>query len=93
MRQMQVILNGKSIEAPEGITILELAKSEGIHIPTLCHDEELKPYGSCWVCAVKVEGRKGFVTSCGTKITPGMQITTNSKEIHAAAQDGIGTLD
>jgi formate dehydrogenase major subunit len=45
---MQVILNGKSIEAPEGITILELAKREGIHIPTLCHDEELKPYGSCW---------------------------------------------
>lgn len=92
MRQMQVILNGKSIEAPEGITILELAKSEGIHIPTLCHDEELKPYGSCWVCAVKVEGRKGFVTSCGTKITPGMQITTNSKEIHAARKMALELL-
>ncbi len=60
---MQVFLNGKSVEAPEGITILELARKEGISIPTLCHDEELKPYGSCWVCAVKVEGHKGFVTS------------------------------
>ncbi len=81
---MQVFLNGKSVEAPEGITILELARKEGISIPTLCHDEELKPYGSCWVCAVKVEGHKGFVTSCGTVISPGMQITTDSEEIHAA---------
>ncbi|MDD2506129.1 MAG: FAD-dependent oxidoreductase [Candidatus Cloacimonetes bacterium] len=89
---MQVILNGKSIEAPEGITILELAKSQGIHIPTLCNDEELKPYGSCWVCAVKVEGKRGFVTSCGTAISPGMQITTDSEEIHAARKMALELL-
>lgn len=89
---MQVTLNGKSIKAPEGITILELAKREGIHIPTLCHDEELKPYGSCWVCAVKVEGRRGFVTSCGTMLSPNMQITTDSEEIHAARKMALELL-
>jgi formate dehydrogenase major subunit len=89
---MQVVLNGKSIEAPEGITILELAKREGIRIPTLCHDEELNPYGSCWVCAVKVDGRRGFVTSCGTKLSPGMAITTDSEEIHAARKMALELL-
>jgi formate dehydrogenase major subunit len=89
---MQVKLNGKNIEAPEGITILELAKQEGIHIPTLCHDEELKPYGSCWVCAVKVEGRRGFVTSCGTMLSPNMEITTDSDEIHAARKMALELL-
>ncbi|MDY0338101.1 MAG: FAD-dependent oxidoreductase, partial [Candidatus Cloacimonadaceae bacterium] len=89
---MVVVLNGKTIEAPEDITILELAQREGIRIPTLCHDEELKPYGSCWVCAVKVEGRRGFVTSCGTKLSPGMVITTDSEEIHNARKMALELL-
>nr|MDK2851005.1 formate dehydrogenase major subunit [Candidatus Cloacimonadota bacterium] len=89
---MQVVLNSKSVEAPEGITILELARREGIQIPTLCNDEELNPFGSCWVCAVKVEGRRGFVTSCGTKISPGMIITTDSDEIKAARKMALELL-
>ena len=89
---MQVVLNGKNIEATEGMTILDLANREGIAIPTLCHDKELTPCGSCWVCAVKVEGRSGFVTSCGTKLEPGMKITTNSKEIHAARKMALELL-
>lgn len=89
---MQVVLNGKTIEVPEGMTILDLATREGIAIPTLCHDKELMPSGSCWVCAVKVEGRRGFVTSCGTKITPGMRITTDDKEIHAARKMALELL-
>ncbi len=89
---MQVVLNGKKVEAAENITILELARSEGIRIPTLCHDEELNPYGSCWVCAVQVKGHKGFVTSCGTKVTPGMEITTDSEEIHSARKMALELL-
>lgn len=89
---MNVVLNGKTIDAPADITILELAEREGIKIPTLCHDAELKPYGSCWVCAVKVEGRRGFVTSCGTKLSPGMVITTDSEEIHKARKMALELL-
>ncbi|HPV15282.1 MAG TPA: 2Fe-2S iron-sulfur cluster-binding protein, partial [Candidatus Cloacimonadota bacterium] len=89
---IEVTLNGKKILAPSGITILELATQEGIHIPTLCHDEELNPFGSCWVCAVEVKGRKGFVTSCGTKIIPNMEIVTDSSEIHAARKMALGLL-
>ncbi len=89
---IEVTLNGKKVQAEPGITILELARRNGIEIPTLCHDEELKPYGSCWVCAVEVKGRRGFVTSCGTVVTPGMEITTDSEDIHAARKMALELL-
>ncbi len=89
---IELILNGKTVTCEPGITILELAKREGLHIPTLCHDEELNPYGSCWVCAVEVKGRRGFVTSCGTVVSPGMEIVTESEEINAARKMALELL-
>ncbi|MFA7056402.1 MAG: FAD-dependent oxidoreductase [Candidatus Cloacimonadales bacterium] len=81
---IKITLNNKEVLAPEGSSILDVARKEGYKIPTLCHDEELKPFGSCWVCAVKVEGRRGFVTSCGTVISEGMVIDTEGEEIRKA---------
>jgi len=89
---IEVILNGQKVEVEPGTSILDLARSHGIEIPTLCHDEELKPYGSCWVCAVEVKGRRGFVTSCGTMLSPGMEIVTDSPEIHAARKMALELL-
>jgi len=89
---IEVILNGKKIETEPGITILELARRNGLDIPTLCHDEELNPYGSCWVCAVEVSGRRGFVTSCGTTITPGMEIKTDNEAIRDARKMALELL-
>ena len=87
-----VKLNGKDIKTEGGKTILELARENGIEIPTLCHDEELKPFGSCWVCAVQVKGRRGFVTSCGTQIMDGMDIVTYSEEIKEARKMALELL-
>ncbi len=89
---IKIKLNNKEILAPQGSTILDVARKEGFEIPTLCHDEELKPYGSCWVCAVKVEGRKGFVTSCGTTITEGMVIDTEGEEVKKARKMALELL-
>ena len=89
---IKIKLNNKDILAPEGSTILDVARKEGFEIPTLCHDEELKPYGSCWVCAVKVEGRKGFVTSCGTTIAEGMVIDTEGQEVKKARKMALELL-
>ncbi len=89
---IEVLLNGKTVAVEPGTTILELARREGLQIPTLCHDEELNPYGSCWVCAVEVKGRKGFVTSCGTTVSPGMEIVTDSPEIQAARKMALELL-
>ncbi|MDD3236301.1 MAG: 2Fe-2S iron-sulfur cluster-binding protein, partial [Candidatus Cloacimonetes bacterium] len=89
---IEVTLNGKTIKSEAGITILELAKRNGIDIPTLCHDKELNPYGSCWVCAVEVVGRRGFVTSCGTVISTGMVINTDSEAIRKARKMALELL-
>ncbi len=89
---INVTLNGKQVQAEAGITILELARRNGIEIPTLCHDAELNPFGSCWVCAVEVKGRRGFVTSCATILDPGMEIVTDSEEIRAARKMALELL-
>lgn len=89
---INVTLNGQKIRTNPGKTVLELAKEHGIEIPTLCHDEELQPFGSCWVCAVQVKGRRGFVTACGTEISNGMEIITDSKEIFKARKMALELL-
>jgi formate dehydrogenase major subunit len=89
---INIKLNGKSIEVENTTTILQVCKDHGIEIPTLCHDEELKPFGSCWVCAVKITGRPGFVTACGTNIHPGMEIETDTEEVHDARKTALELL-
>ncbi|HHE37375.1 MAG TPA: hypothetical protein ENL20_02245 [Candidatus Cloacimonetes bacterium] len=89
---INIKLNGKEIQTEAGKTILQVSNEHGIEIPTLCHDKELKPFGSCWLCAVKVEGRRGFVTACGTDILDGMEITTDSQEIRKARKMALELL-
>ena len=85
-------LNDKEVKAKAGQTILEVANEIGISIPTLCHDEELKPFGSCWVCAVQVKNRRGFVTACGTEIMDGMEIITDSEDVRKARKMALELL-
>ena len=92
MADIKILLNGKEVTAKQGQTILEVATEYGIEIPTLCHDEYLKPYGSCWVCLVEVKGAKGFVPSCATKVYEGMEVNTDSEEVHAARQMALELL-
>ncbi len=89
---IEIILNGTKIKAPKGKTILDVATENGVHIPTLCHDEELKPFGSCWVCAVQVKNRRGFVTACGTEIADGMEIYTETDEVKNARKMALELL-
>ncbi len=88
----QIKLNGNNIQVEPGKTILEVAKDNGIYIPTLCHDEELHPYGSCWVCAVEVKGRRGFVTACGTDVLNGMEIETDNEAVRKARKMALELL-
>ena len=85
-------INGKELKTEKGNKILDVANNIGIEIPTLCHDKELSPYGSCWVCAVKVKDRKGFVTACGTEALDGMEIETDSEEVHKARKMALELL-
>ena len=76
-----MIINGKTVPFSPGETILEVARRSGIYIPTLCARADLPSTGSCRLCIVKVEGVRGYVTSCTTPAGPDMSVTTNSDEI------------
>ncbi|MCK4695421.1 MAG: (2Fe-2S)-binding protein, partial [Candidatus Cloacimonetes bacterium] len=89
---ISIKLNGKEIKTEAGKTILDVAEEHGVKIPTLCYDKELQPFGSCWVCAVKVKNRKGFVTACGTEVLDGMDIITDSEEVFKARKMALELL-
>ncbi|MBN2780510.1 MAG: FAD-dependent oxidoreductase, partial [Candidatus Marinimicrobia bacterium] len=89
---IKIKLNNNDVTCREGQSILEVARENGISIPTLCNVPELNAYGSCWVCSVKVEGVKGFVTSCGTKVREGMSVITDSPEVHKARKTALELL-
>lgn len=74
-------VDGRSIEARDGQTVLEVCREAGIRIPTLCHDPRLEPHGGCRLCLVRIEGVRGFPTSCTTRAVDGMVVTTDSDEI------------
>ncbi len=92
MPDIRITLNGKEVDVPAGITILEAARLHGIEIPTLCHDEQLEPYASCWLCAVRLEGMKRYVPSCGTKVAPGMKVHTHSEDVIAVRRMALELL-
>lgn len=76
---INLTINGKKVAAPEGSTILEAAKQNGIYIPTLCYDEAVEIYGACGVCVVEVEGIPKLLRSCSAKISEGMVVNTESE--------------
>ena len=77
-----ILLDGNIVKGIPGETILELARRHEIDIPTLCNDDRLEPFTSCYLCVVEVEGMKGHQPACSTKITEGMKIITYNAGIH-----------
>ena len=86
---IEITFDGRKLQVQPGQTILEVAEAQGVAIPTLCHDRRLDPYASCWVCLVGVEKAKGFVPSCGTRVAPGMVISTQTPEVKAARRTAL----
>jgi len=81
MKEINITINGARVSGREGMTILEAALENGIHIPTLCYRPELSPIGACRICVVEVEGSRTLVGSCHTPITEGMVIHTHSDKV------------
>ncbi len=85
MSKIHLQMDGKEVEAEEGMTILEAARSVGISIPTLCHHDALEPYGACRICVVEVEagGRKGLAAACVRPVDKGMVVVTRNEQINS----------
>ena len=80
---LSLTINGCQIEASEGKTILEVARAEGIKIPTLCYLESLGYYGACRLCMVEISSPRGdiLVASCTYPVSDGMTIKTDSDRV------------
>ena len=83
---MKININGKEYTAKAGQTILQACRESGVFIPTLCHDERLKPFGSCMLCRVEVEGSRGTMLACGAEIAEGMVIRTETDAVKKSRQ-------
>lgn len=90
--EMKLTIDGKRCIGRKGQTILEVARENGIWIPTLCYEERLEPYGACRICLVEVEGARGLLPSCTTEITEGMKVRTENKRINSIRKTIIELL-
>ncbi|WP_320778320.1 formate dehydrogenase subunit alpha [Streptomyces sp. CRN 30] len=76
-----VEIDGKEVLVPEGTSVLRAAAEAGIDIPRLCATDSLEPFGSCRLCLVDVDGRKGTPASCTTPVAPGMKVRTQTEKL------------
>lgn len=85
-------VNEKKLSVPMGTTILDACKENHIHIPTLCHHDDLCIAGVCRVCVVEVEGMKTLQASCAFPITAPIKIITSSPKVRKARKHIIDLL-
>jgi formate dehydrogenase alpha subunit len=78
---MKIIIDGKAIELEEKKTVLEVARQNGIYIPSLCDHPGLTPFSGCRLCIVQIKGRKGYPPSCSTPVEDGMEVVTKSPSL------------
>ncbi len=83
MKTVALEMNGKAVTMEEGKTLLDAAKTLGIDIPTLCHNEKLAPHGGCRMCSVEIfKGKRSrVVTSCVYPVEEGLVVKTDSPRV------------
>ena len=78
---VQITINGKQLEVPEGTTVLRAAEMAGVYIPRLCDHKELTPYGGCRLCIVEVQGVRVPMASCTLPVNNGMVVNTETEAL------------
>ncbi|KFJ09340.1 formate dehydrogenase, alpha subunit [Delftia acidovorans] len=80
-RLITLEIDGREVCVPEGTSLMRAAMEGGVSVPKLCATDSLEPFGSCRLCLVQIEGRKGFPASCTTPAEPGMKVRTQSPQL------------
>ncbi len=76
-----VEIDGKAVTVPAGTSVMRAAALAHTQVPKLCATDTLKAFGSCRMCLVEIEGRKGYPASCTTTVAPGMKVRTQSQKL------------
>ena len=74
-------IDGKSVTVPAGTSVMRAAVDAGVQVPKLCATDNMEAFGSCRLCLVEVEGRRGTPASCTTLAEPGMKVRTQSPKL------------
>src|SRR5215467_14111830 len=74
-------IDGIAVTVPAGTSLMRAASLAGIQVPKLCATDSLEPFGSCRLCLVEIEGRRGTPASCTTPAENGMKVTTQNDRL------------
>ena len=74
-------IDGKKVTVPEGTSIMHAAQVGGVTVPKLCATDSLEPFGSCRLCLVEIEGRRGYPASCTTPVAEGIKVHTQTPKL------------
>ena len=74
-------IDGKPVTVPRGTSVMRAAVEAGVQVPKLCATDNMEAFGSCRLCLVEIEGRRGTPASCTTLAEPGMKVRTQSPKI------------
>lgn len=86
---VRVTIDQQTIEVAAGTTVLEAARTAGVHIPTLCYDPNTTPFGGCRTCLVRVAGNPRPVASCTLPCDDGMEIHTDDPQVNELVRDVV----
>lgn len=80
-KQVTLNIDGVDISVPEGTSIMHAAQLSGVSVPKLCATDSLEPFGSCRLCLVEIEGRRGYPASCTTPVAEGIKVKTQTPKL------------
>ncbi|MDP6148742.1 MAG: 2Fe-2S iron-sulfur cluster-binding protein, partial [Candidatus Thalassarchaeaceae archaeon] len=80
-KSISLLIDGQSVNGQSGQTVMQVARDNGINIPSLCDSPKLDAFGSCRMCIVEVDGVRGVPSSCTTPARDGMEVQTQSERL------------
>ena len=80
-KTVNLTIDGVSVSVPEGTSIMHAASLSGVNVPKLCATDSLEPFGSCRLCLVEIEGRRGYPASCTTPVAEGIKVHTQTPKL------------
>ncbi len=81
IEEVTLTIDGYEVTVAKGSSVMRAAAEVGVNIPKLCATDSLEPFGSCRLCLIEVEGRKGYPASCTTPVENGMIVRTQSPRL------------
>ena len=78
---IDVVVDGIPVSVPVGTSVMRAAADAGVGVPKLCATDSLQPFGSCRLCLVEIDGKKGTPASCTTPCEPGMVVRTQTPRV------------